>query len=245
MTFYPKNFAMQKGTLSEKLAKVFNSIGVPEGAEATSGDYGRLMGSGGIAGALANLAATTDVVLQINRSFAYMGVDETGGAAYFKTATGGAITGQLATVMSRITIAHNLFDAYGVQSHITFGHDANISTTNANAHLTAISGKVTMDTSTVTKGWVNAGLFIWEGAGTIAQMGHIVSIVNEAGSTGAQSMLHLNDDVGTVPYFAFVGADGDGKGIYTGAVPDTLEGSIACLINGVAHYIPVYTNQHA
>jgi hypothetical protein len=245
MTFNPRTFAAMSGTLSQKLANIFDSIGATHDGSPTSGDKGRLMGSGSMVTTLADVAATTDVPLQINRTFTLMGADNTGGAAYFKAYTGAALGGQLATVMVRTTIAHNLFDAYGLQSHLVFGASADVSTTDANAHLTAISGKVTMDTSTVTKGWVTAGLFIWEGAGTISQMGHVVSIVNEAGSTGAQSMLHLNDDVGTVPYFSFVGADGDGKGLYTGAVPNTLEGSIMCLINNVAHFIPVYTNQHA
>jgi len=129
-----------------------------------------------------------------------------------------------------------------MQSHLTFGDTANVSTTGDNAHLTAISGKVTFDTSTVTKGWVTAGLFIVEGAGTCSQMCHGVSIVNESGSTGAQSMLHMNDDVGTVPYFSFAGADGSGKGLYTHA-PTTLEGGIRVLINGNAKFIGFYTNE--
>lgn len=173
-----------------------------------------------------------------------IGSGNTVGAAYFRTATGIAQTGQLATVMVRTALGHNVFDAYGMQSHLSI--TADMATVNDNAHLTAISGKVTMTSGkTVAKGWVTAILGIWEGDGTITQMGHICSLVNEAGSTGCQSLLHLNDDVGTVPYFSFVGADGDGKGLYTGAVPDTLEGSIKCLINNVAHYIPVYANQHA
>jgi hypothetical protein len=171
--------------------------------------------------------------------------DETIGAAYFRTATSTANqpNHQLATMMVRVKVANNIWDAYGLQSHLSFGN-VTVETTGANAHLTAISGKVTFDTTTVTKGWVTAGLFIIEGAGTCSQMCHGVSIVNEAGSTGAQSMLHLNDDVGTVPYFSFAGADGDGKGIYT-SVPQTLAGSVTVLINGVPKYIPFYDTQHA
>lgn len=172
--------------------------------------------------------------------------DETIGATYFRTATSTASqpNHQLATCMVRVKVANNIWDAYGVQSHLSFGN-VTVETTGNNAHLTAISGKVTFDTTTVTKGWVTAGLFIVEGAGTCSEMCHGVSIVEESGSTGCQSLLHLNSDVGTTPYFSFVGADGDGKGIYTGAVPDTLEGSIMVLINSVAHYIPVYANQHS
>jgi hypothetical protein len=148
------------------------------------------------------------------------------------------MVGQIANVMVRTTVSHNVFDAYGIQNHLVFGASADVSTTNANAHLTALSAKVTFDTSTVTKGWVNAGLFIIEGAGTCSQMCHGVSIVEEAGSTGAQSMLHLNTDVGTTPYFSFAGADGTGKSIYTHTAAGTQHGTIKVLINGTAKWIP-------
>jgi hypothetical protein len=161
------------------------------------------------------------------------------GSAYFKTQTGGTLTGQIATLMVRTTIAHSLFDAYGLQTHLTFGSSCNVSTTDANAHLTALSAKVTFNTSTVTKGWVTAGLFIIEGGGTCSQMCHGVSIVNEAGSTGAQSMLHLNDDVGTVPYFSFAGSAGSGKGIYIHTSAGTQLGTIKVLVNGTAYWLPL------
>jgi hypothetical protein len=165
--------------------------------------------------------------------------DETIGATYFRTATSTASqpNHQLATCMVRVKVANNIWDAYGVQSHLSFGN-VTVETTGANAHLTAISGKVTFDTTTVTKGWVTAGLFIIEGAGTCSQMCHGVSIVEEAGSTGAQSMLHLNTDVGTTPYFSFAGADGTGKSLYTHTAAGTQTGTIKVLINGVAAWIP-------
>jgi hypothetical protein len=43
---------------------------------------------------------------------------------------------------------------------------------------------------------------------------------------------------------AFTGTVGDGKAIHN-AAPDTLAGSVRVLVNGVAKYIPYYTNQHA
>jgi len=159
------------------------------------------------------------------------------GSAYFKIQTGGALTGQIATCMVRTSVFHNVFDAYGLQTHLVFDA-ATIQTTDANAHLTALSAKVTFAAGTVHHGWVTAGLFIIEGAGTCSQMCHGVSIVNEAGSTGAQSMLHLNDDVGTVPYFSFAGADGTGKGIYTHTAAGTQLGTIKVLINGSAKWLP-------
>jgi len=69
-------------------------------------------------------------------------------------------------------------------------------------------------------------------------MCHGVSIVEESGSTGAQSMLHLNTDVGTTPYFSFAGADGSGNSIYTHTAAGTQEGTIKVLINGSAKWLP-------
>jgi hypothetical protein len=238
MTFDPKKFASMGGTLSEKLATVFNSIGATQDGVATTGDKGRLMGSGSMALTLANADTTTSVPLQINRTFTLMGADNTGGAAYFKAITGAALAGQLATVMVRTTIGHNLFDAYGLQSHLTFGHDADISTTDANAHLTAISGKVTFDTSTVTKGWVNAGLFIVEGAGTCSQLCYGVSIVEEAGSTGCQALLHLNTDVGVIPALKINSTSATGGTVYEATdTHQTFVGSIKINVNGTDRYL--------
>jgi hypothetical protein len=139
--------------------------------------------------------------------------------------------------MVRTTLNFNIFDAYGLQSHLLVADD--METADANAHLTAISGKVTFTSGkTVAKGWVTAGLFIIEGDGTVTQMCHGVSIVEEAASTGAQSLLHLNTDVGTTPYFSFAGADGTGKSIYTHTAAGTQHGTIKVLINGTAKWIP-------
>jgi len=241
-SFNAQSFRQMNGTISEKLATVFNGLGVTVSGAANTSDYGKVFGVGSIGTTNSITPTSSYVPLHVSTtSIADHGTsgDETIGAAYFKTAaTTAHQTGhQLATVMVRTSLAKNIFDAYGVQSHLTISAD--VSTADANAHLTAISGKVTFTgTPTVAKGWVNAGLFIIEGTGTCSQMCHGVSIVNEAGSTGAQSMLHLNDDVGTVPYFSFAGADGAGKGIYTHTAAGTQHGTIKVLINGVAKWIP-------
>jgi len=181
--------------------------------------------------------STSKVMEQINVKTGTIATDCTLGAAYFKTAITADVLGQLATVMVRTPVAYNVFDAYGLQSHMTFTND--METVNANAHLTAISGKVTFTgTPTIAKGWITAGLFIIEGTGTVTQMCHGVSIVEEAGSTGAQSLLHLNTDVGTTPYFSLAGADGTGKSIYTHTAPPTITGTIKILVNGAARWIP-------
>lgn len=192
-------------------------------------------------GAAQDVTATgTYVPVQVYLSVDGDAADSTIGAGYYKVVTAEAMVGQIATLMVRTGINDNVFDAYGLQSHLVFGDTVTMETTDANAHLTALSAKVTFNTSTVTKGWVNAGLFIIEGAGTCSQMCHGVSIVEEAGSTGAQSLLHLYSDVGTTPYLSFSGADGTGKAIYSHAVTlgATGAGSIMVLINGTTKWIP-------
>jgi hypothetical protein len=190
-------------------------------------------------GSAQTISATgTYVPIQAYLSVAADAASSTIGTAYFKVVTAANMSGQIANVMVRMTISHDVFDAYGVQSHLVFGASADVSTTDANAHLTALSAKVTFDTSTVTKGWVTAGLFIIEGAGTCSQLCYGVSIVEEAGSTGCQALLHLNTDVGTTPYFKFSGADGTGKSIYTHTAAGTQHGTIKVLINGTEKWIP-------
>jgi len=151
--------------------------------------------------------------------------------------TAHTIHAKMQGILSSMVIAYNVFDAYAGQFHLTIS--GSMQTHAANAHLTGVSAKVTMSGSpTVTTGWVTAGLFIWDGASTITQMGHVVSIVEEAGSTGALSMLHLNTDVGTIPYFSFAGADASGKSIYTHTAAGTQLGTIKILVNGVAKWLP-------
>jgi hypothetical protein len=195
-SFNPQTFRSLGGTISEKLADCFSSIGVTANGVAATGELGKLMGSGSMAATRTNTATTSDVPLQVSQTFTLMGADNTGGAGYFKTFTGAAIGGQLATLMVRTTLGHNLFDAYGLQSHVLIS--GAVATTDANAHITAISGKLTL-TSNITKGWSNAGLFIVEGAGTAtagaSNMCHGVSIVCEAGvADSIQSLLHLYSD---------------------------------------------------
>ena len=180
-----------------------------------------------------------DFRLQI---YTKMAAQPTGGAiataAYFKTEnTAAVVNSQLCTVAVRTYLGFNIFDAYGVQTHLTI--PTTMTTTDNNAHITALSAKISfVGTPTVTKGWVTAGLFIIEGTGTISQMCHGVSIVEEAGSTGAQSLLHLNTDVGTTPYFSFAGADASGKSIYTHTAAGTQLGTIKILVNGSAKWLP-------
>jgi hypothetical protein len=210
-----------------------------------------------------SLTPTASVVpLQINiASVANSGTngDETIGAAYFKTA---AITAtnadhQLATVMVRTSLTQNIFDAYGLQSHLAIS--GSMATHDDNAHLTAISGKVTFSSApTVSKGWITAGLFIVEGAGTVTQMCSGVSIVVEAGSTGCESLLYLNSDAAVVTGIDFVGnanlTNAFAWGTTTGCIGTTelvdnassdvnCDGHIVCDVGGTPYYIPLYNTK--
>jgi hypothetical protein len=184
------------GTISEKLATIFNAMGVTVTGAADTADYGKVFGVGSIITPESITPTSSYVPLHVSiTSIADHGTagDETIGVAYFKTA---AITAhqtghQLATVMVRTSLSKNIFDAYGVQSHLTIA--AATATANSNAHLAAISGKLTL-TSNVTQGWANAGLFIIEGAGTVTEMCYGVSIVQEADATAAEALLHLYND---------------------------------------------------
>lgn len=166
------------------------------------------------------------------------GADTSSMTLYVGNSTTAAVTNnKMQGVLSSMGIGHNVFDAYAGQFHLAI--TGSMGTQNANAHLTGMSAKVSFTgTPTVATGWVTAGLFIIEGTGTCSQMCHGVSIVEEAGSTGAQSMLHLNTDVGTTPYFSFAGADGTGKSIYTHTAAGTQTGTIKVLINGTPAWIP-------
>lgn len=207
---------------------LINSVGMRTGVTLTCGST---------AGSKPITVATTYIQ---NQTYLLVTGPATGtsGAGYFKIMTAGELTGQIATLMVRTNVYHNVFDAYGLQSHLTFNTSTSIATTDANAHLTAISGKVTFDTSTISKGWVTAGLFIIEGAGTCSQMCHGVSIVQEAGSTGCQSLLHLNSDVAICRAFSFAGTSGASNMIYEATdTTVTHSGSIKIYVNGADRYL--------
>jgi hypothetical protein len=102
-----------------------------------------------VVGSAKSVTATgTFIPLQMYYSVAGDVVDSTVGTSYFKVVTAAAMAGQIATLMVRTGIYHNVFDAYGLQSHLVFD-SATVATTDANAHLTAISGKVTFASGTV------------------------------------------------------------------------------------------------
>lgn len=117
---------------------------------------------GDLDGARASTATANFVPLQVNiAQNADIGADNTCAAGYVKTATGIAQAGQLATWLVRTALSHNVFDAYGVQSHLDI--NANMSAS-ASGNLAAVSAKVDLNTFTVGAGQVQAGLFIIDGS---------------------------------------------------------------------------------
>ena len=149
---------------------------------------------GDIDTAVSYLLTATFVPVQVKVS-AGAAVTGTLGAGYFSTLTGAALAagGQLATLIVRATVSHNLLDAYGLQTHMTIGDD--MATTNSNAHLTPFSSKLVLTGGkTASRGWANAGLFIVDGAGAVTQMCYGVSIVAEVGAAAVQALLHLYSD---------------------------------------------------
>lgn len=159
-----------------------------------------------------SLTPTDSIIpLQVNiTSIADSGTsgNQTVGATYFRTActTAHQPNHQLATDMIRTAIGKNIWDAYGVQSHL--GISASMQTTGDNAHITAISGKITMtNTPTVAKGWVTAGLFIIDGLGAVTQKCHGVAIVAEATTTAGMctALLYLDADIGVTSGIEIVG----------------------------------------
>lgn len=195
-SFDQMQFAKEKGTLSEKLATVFSSLGATADGERSTADYGRIMGYGSLA-TVKEITPTTNVIpLQIAIASV---ADATGGAtfaaAFFQTRnrTVDQPGTQLATVVASTRLYFNLLDGYGVQSHMYVMDD--LETAASNAHVTAISGKLVLTgAKTLAKGWANAGLFIVEGAGAVTEMCYGVSIVAEAGAAACQALLHLYSD---------------------------------------------------
>ena len=213
----------------------------------------------GTIGATKSITPTDSIVpMQISvTSIADHGTagNETIGAAYFKTAaTTAAQTGhQLATLMVRTSLGHNVFDAYGMQSHLTVA--ASMATANDNAHLAASSSKITFTgTPTVSKGWLSAGLFIVEGTGTVTQICHGIDVVVEAGSTGCTALAYLDADAAVTNGIEFVNANLTNAFKFSAAsgcigsteLTDNASSDVNCDkhmvidVAGTPYYIPLY-----
>lgn len=87
-------------------------------------------------------------------------------AGYFKVANSADMTKrQLQGVLSSVTMANDVFAAYGVQGHVAVADGASATGSTGNGNIAGVSGKVSI-AGTTTAGVVSAGLFTIDGAGT-------------------------------------------------------------------------------
>jgi len=108
--------------------------------------------------------------------------------------TAATVNNKLQGLLASTTVGYNCYDAYAVQGHIGIAA-AGMSTTNANAHLTGLSGKATL-TGAVGQGWVSGVLAIVEGAGAVTGLCHVIAAQVEATCTDSvvDAVLFLGAD---------------------------------------------------
>ena len=179
-----------------------------------------------------------------------IGDGNTIGAAYFKTATGIAQTGKLATLMVRTSLSHNVFDAYGLQSHLSIDDDMSA---NAAGNLAAISGKLDINANTLGAGIAHAGLFIVDGStsGAVSGDADVIWAHVESGvpasqvasvirmSTGSTVNAGLRVSPTNMTNFIDFDAAAGCVSAGSGSIPGTSSHKIKIDINGTAGYIPV------
>jgi len=153
-------------------------------------------------------------------------------AAYFKLAASGA-AGESIASRSRLVLTAAKANAHGAHDSLELGTGGSVTGLG-----TAIRGNIIVPNSAIANGtYYGIMAEIYTGGNTSAL------------PAGSNAALCINVVAGTAMdlvanAIAFNGTSGDGKMIHA-AAPDTLEGSIRVLINGVQKYIPFYTNQHA
>lgn len=161
------------------------------------------------------------------------------------------------------TMVHgDLFDAYGVQGHLTI-HDA-MATHDANAHLTGLSGKALLSAA-VEQGWVTGVLGIIDGDGAVTGLCHAIAGVVEAnvGANVCDAILYLGADATVPAGIEFAGVANmtalmkvnavAGCVVANALVPatapgaDTVGADAAFLvkIGNTSYYIPLYDTLHA
>jgi hypothetical protein len=116
-------------------------------------------------------------------------------AAYIGVSNTAATTNnKLQGVLASCSVGYNCYDAYAVQGHTTIGIGG-VSTQNANAHLTGVSGKAVL-TGAVGQGWVTGVLAIVEGAGAVTGLCHVIAGQLEATATDSvcDALLFLGAD---------------------------------------------------
>ena len=201
----------------------------------------------------ANLStATNKTAADTSTMAAYIGVSNTGAT------TNNKLQGLLASC----SVGFNCYDAYAVQGHTTIGAGG-ISTQNANAHLTGVSGKAVL-TGAVGQGWVTGVLAIVEGAGAVTGLCHVIAGQLEATATdsvcdallflGADALataaIEINDTAHVTNFLKLQAASGC---VVTNAlVPSTAPtaetaGAAKALvvdIGGTQYYIALYDTLH-
>ncbi len=167
--------------------------------------------------------------------------------------------------MQGLLVSNNLgfdcFDAYAVQGHVTVGA-AGMSTKNANAHISGLSGKALLS-GAVGQGWVTGVLGIIDGAGAVTGLCHAIAGQIEAGVTGADAILYLGADavvpsaielagVANMTAFLTVNAVGGcviANALVPAAAPDAgtmgADAVLKVMIGVVPYYIPMYDTLHA
>jgi hypothetical protein len=158
------------------------------------------------------------------------------------------------------TLHGDVFDAYGVQGHITV-HDE-MGTQNANAHITGLSGKALLSAA-VTQGWVTGVLGIIDGTGAVTGLCHAIAGQVEAGVTAADAICYLGADATTTAAIEFAGTanmtnifkfNAVAGGVVSNALvpsaaPDAgtvgADAALVCDIGGTPYYIALYDTLHA
>jgi hypothetical protein len=138
-----------------------------------------------------NIAFSVNLSTATNKTAA----DTSTMAAYIGVSNTGATTNnKLQGLLSSCSVGFNCFDAYAVQGHMTIGAGG-VSTQNANAHLTGLSGKAVL-TGAVGQGWVTGVLAIVEGAGAVTGLCHVIAGQLEATATDSvcDALLFLGAD---------------------------------------------------
>lgn len=161
------------------------------------------------------------------------------------------------------SLGFNCFDAYAVQGHITVG-SGGVSTQNANAHITGLSGKALLS-GAVGQGWVTGVLAIIDGTGVVTGLCHAIAAQVEATTTAnvVDAIVYLGADQDVVAAQQFMGTahmpiifkfNAVAGGVVSNALipataPDAgtvgADAALVCDIGGVAYYIPMYNSLHA
>jgi hypothetical protein len=175
------------------------------------------------------MIASEKLVQVYGKSTATSGEDYAG---YFYLSASGAAGESIAT-RSKLVLTAAKANAHGAHNTLELGTGGSVSGLG-----TAIRGNIIVPDSAVAQGTyyaIMAEIYTGGNTSAIPAASNAALCINVVPGTAMDLVANA---------IAFNGTVGDGKMIHN-AAPDTIEGNIRVLINGVAHYIPYYTNQHA